>query len=72
MSELEYYMMLRTQLKSRRVISGVYKDETGRTIVTTCEPRHYGEGITTYVNQRTMSYNDYLASESQIGFRKMR
>ena len=72
MSELEYYMMLRTQLDSRRVISGVYKDETGRIIVTTCEPRHYVEGVTTYANQRTMSYDDYLSNEFSFGFRKMR
>ena len=72
MSELEYYMMLRTQLESRRVISGVYKDETGRTFVTTCEPRYYGDGMTTYANQRTMSYDDYLSNEFSFGFRKMR
>jgi hypothetical protein len=72
MSELEYLMMLRTQLYSRRVICGVSKDESGRTIVTTCEPRQYNDGITTYVNQRTMSYDDYLAGQFQIGFRKRR
>ena len=72
MSELEYLMMLRTQLYSRRVISGVFKDETGRTIVTTCEPRHYGDGMTTYANQRTMSYSDYVSTEYPFGFRKMR
>ena len=72
MSELEYLMMLRTQLYSRRVICGVSKDEFGRTIVTTCEPRQYNDGITTYVNQRTMSYDDYLAGQFQIGFGKRR
>ena len=72
MSELEYLMMLRTQLSSRRVISGVYKDESGRTIVTTCEPRHYMDGVTTYANQRTMSYNDYLTNEYGFGFGKIK
>ena len=72
MSELEYLMMLRAQLQTRRVVCQVYKDESGRTIVTTAEPRHYGEGITRYTNQRTMSYSDYIASESQIGFGKLR
>ena len=72
MSELEYLMMLRTQLSSRRVISGVYKDESGRTFVTTCEPRHYMDGVTTYANQRTMSYNDYLTNEFSFGFGKIK
>ena len=71
MSELEHLMMLRTQLQTRRVVCGVSKDELGRTIVTTCEPRHYNDGITTYTNKKTMSYSDYVSNEYDFGFRKM-
>lgn len=70
MFEIEYLMMLRSHLQATRVVCGVSKDESGRTIVTTCEPRHYGDGVTKYTNERTESYDDYVASQFQIGYKK--
>lgn len=69
MSEKEYFINVRSQLQSKiqpkRVVCGFNEDSLGRAVVTTGEPREYKEGVTTYVNQRTMSYEDYIIREFQ-------
>lgn len=72
MSEKEYLINIRCQLQSqqKRVVCGFNEDYLGRAVVTTGVPREFKEGVITYVEQKTMSYEDYITSEFQQQYKR--
>lgn len=51
-----------------RVVIGFNEDSCGRAVVTTGVPRQYKEGQITYVDQKTVSYEDYITSKFQQSY----
>jgi len=74
MSEKEYLMYILRELEQhpKRVVCGFNEDSFGRAVITTGEPREFKEGVITYVNQKTISYEDYIVSEFQEKCKKRR
>ena len=73
MSEKEYLINIRRQLQqqqSKRVVCGFNEDSLGRAVVTTGVPREFKEGVITYVDQKTMSYEDYIISKFQEQYKR--
>ena len=73
MSEKEYLINIRRQLQqqqSKRVICGFNEDSFGRAVVTTGISREIKEGVITYVDQKTMSYEDYITSKFQKQYKR--
>lgn len=63
MTEKDYLLLLRRQAQLKRVVCGFNEDAYGKAIVTTGVPKKYKEGVTTYINQKAMCYEDYIMSE---------
>jgi len=72
MSEKEYLMYILRELEQhpKRVVCGFNEDSFGRAIVTTGIPREFKEGVITYVDQKTMSYEDYIISKFQEQYKR--
>ena len=74
MSEKEYLINIRRQLQqqqqSKRVVCGFNEDSLGRAVVTTGIPREFKEGVITYVDQKTMSYEDYITRKFQEQYKR--
>lgn len=74
MSEKEYLIGLKYKLQSKpqpkRVVCGFNEDSLGRAVVTTGVPREFKEGVITYVDQKTMSYEDYITSKFQEQYKR--
>lgn len=73
MSQKEYLINIRRQLQqqqSKRVVCGFKEDSFGRAVVTTGVPREFKEGVITYVDQKTMSYEDYIISKFQEQYKR--
>ena len=63
MTEKDYLLLLKKQAQKKRVVCGFNQNDYGQTIVTTGIPKQYKEGQTTYINQKTMSYEAYAMSQ---------
>lgn len=67
MNEKEYLLLLRKiaqrKAQEKRIMSCFNENCFGRVVVTTGIPKEFNEGVTTYVNQKTMCYEDYITSE---------
>ena len=73
MSQKEYLINIRRQLQqqqSKRVVCGFKEDSFGRAVVTTGVPREFKEGVITYIDQKTMSYEDYIISKFQEQYKR--
>lgn len=72
MLEKEYLINIKTQLQqqSKRVVCGFNEDSLGRAVVTTDIPREFKEGVITYVDQKTMSYEDYITGMFQEQYKR--
>jgi len=72
MLEKEYLINIKTQLQQqpKRVVCGFNEDSLGRAVVTTGIPREFKEGVITYVDQKTMSYEDYIISKFQEQYKR--
>ena len=72
MSEKEYLMYILRELEqhSKRVVCGFNEDSFGRAVITTGEPREFKEGVITYVDQKTMSYEDYITGKFQEQYKR--
>ena len=62
---LELSKHIEQQLKPKRVVCGFNEDAYGRDVVTTGIPMEYKEGVITYIDKKTVSYEDYIISEFQ-------
>ena len=62
MKEKKYLNLLKNQLQPQpqRVVCGANYDAYGRAVVTIGIPREYKEGVITYVDKKTTSYEEYM------------
>lgn len=65
MPEKKYLLLLKKQLQEKRVVCGFKQDAYGNAVVTTGIPKQCKEGKTTYVKQKTMSYDEYIFNQMQ-------
>ena len=72
MKEKKYLLLLREQLKPKRVVCGFNEDAYGRAVVTTGVPKEYKEGHITYEDQKTVSYEEYMESQFQQSAKRRR
>ena len=64
MSEREYLLLLKKQAQNRkRVVCGFNQNGYGEAVITTGIPVKYNDDKTTYVKQKTMSYENYIISQ---------
>lgn len=69
MSSLKYNPKAFNRIfREQRVVCGFNEDACGRAVVTTGIPRQYKEGEITYVDQKTVSYEDYITSKFQQSY----
>lgn len=62
MTEKDYLLLLKRHVQLKRVVCGFNEDAYGKAIVTTGVPKEYKEGVTTYINRKTMCDEDYIMS----------
>lgn len=64
MTEKEYLLLLKKQAQNKkRVVCGFNQNVYGEVVVTTGVPVKYNADKTTYIKQKTMSYEDYITSK---------
>lgn len=64
MTEKEYLLLLKKQAQNKkRVVCGFNQNVYGEAVVTTGVPVKYNSDKTTYIKQKTMSYEDYITSK---------
>lgn len=72
MTEKDYLLLLKRQIQSKRVVCGFNSDIYGKAVVTTGIPKQYKEGQTTFEDQRTVNYEDYITREFQEAAKRRR
>lgn len=72
MNEKHYLNILRNQIQPKRVVCGANYDAYGRAVVTTGIPKEYKEGVITYVDKRTTSYEEYMDQKYTVSNGKYR
>ena len=68
MTVKDYLLLLKKQAQSRRVVCGFNENAYGKAVVTTGVPKQYNEGQITYVDQKTVPYEDYITSKFQQSY----
>ncbi len=72
MTEKDYLLLLRKQAQLKRVVCGFNTNNNDKAVVTTGISKKYNENQITYVDQKTLSYEDYMIRQLQRNYKRKR